>query len=75
MALEFYGRRGRMPRTHWIESATRLGVQEKAMARSLARIVDRAGAWAQRIDEIGFDAKVTARLARLITERCEELSR
>lgn len=74
MALELYGRRGRMRRAHWIESAARLGVREKAMQRSLDRITARAGAWAERTQEIGFDAKVTSRLGRLITERCAELA-
>ena len=74
MALEFYGRRGRMGHAHWIESAGRLGVREGAMQRSLTRLCEQAGLWAERTSEIGFDPKVTARLSRLITERCEELT-
>ncbi len=74
MALEFYGRRGRMQHAHWIESAGRLGIREGAIQRSLTRLCEQAGAWAERTGEIGFDAKVTSRLSRLITERCEELT-
>lgn len=73
MALEFYGRRARMGREHWLEAGERLGVRERAMARSLHRIADVAGAWAERVGEIGLDARVTARLARLVTGRCAEL--
>lgn len=74
MALEFYGRRGRMRHAHWIESAGRLGVREKAIQRSLGHIVEAAGTWAERTGEIGFDARVTSRLSRLITDRCAELA-
>ncbi|WP_378743099.1 HipA domain-containing protein [Nocardia brasiliensis] len=73
MALPLYGRAGKLGYRWWAQAATRLGVPQRAIDRSLARIVDAAEPWIDRVSEIGFDDKITHRLATLIAERRKEL--
>lgn len=74
MALEFFGRRSAMPRAHWLSAARQLGIPEAAMDRSLQRLVSRAAPWIERVAEIGFDVKITARIERQLRARSRELS-
>ncbi|MEV0031091.1 HipA domain-containing protein [Nocardia sp. NPDC050793] len=73
MALPLYGRAGKLGHRWWMDAATRLGVPQRAITRSLARITDTAEPWIDRLSEIGFEDKTTRRLATLISERRKEL--
>ncbi|MBF6239020.1 HipA domain-containing protein [Nocardia otitidiscaviarum] len=73
MALSLYGRDAKLTYRWWVEAATRLGVTQRAVTRSLSRIVAASEPWTDRIATIGFDDKTTHRLATLITQRRREL--
>ncbi|MFF3225547.1 type II toxin-antitoxin system HipA family toxin [Nocardia suismassiliense] len=73
MALMLYGRDAKLAYRWWTEAAVRLGVTERAIKRSLARVVDASEPWVDRLPEIGFDDKSTHHLSALITDRREEL--
>nr|WP_307188686.1 HipA domain-containing protein [Nocardia amikacinitolerans] len=73
MALSLYGRAGKLGHRWWTDAATRLGIPQRAINRSLARITDSAEPWIDRVSEIGFEDKTTRRLATLISERRKEL--
>ncbi|MBO0879514.1 MAG: HipA domain-containing protein [Mycobacterium sp.] len=75
MALPLYGRDGKLIYRWWIEAARHLGVSERAIKRSLARIVDSSEPWIDRVSDIGFDEKTTRRLSRMISQRHKELHR
>ncbi|MQY18524.1 type II toxin-antitoxin system HipA family toxin [Nocardia macrotermitis] len=75
MALRLYGRDGKLIYRWWIEAARHLGVSERAIKRSLVRIVDSSEPWIDRVSDIGFDEKTTRRLSRMIGQRREELRR
>ncbi|MGX1812047.1 type II toxin-antitoxin system HipA family toxin [Nocardia sp. NPDC055321] len=74
MALQLYGRDGKLGYRWWSEAATRLGVSQRALRRSMARIVDAAEPWIGQVTTIGFDDKTTRHLARLLTERRIEIA-
>ncbi|WP_410876991.1 type II toxin-antitoxin system HipA family toxin [Nocardia sp. A7] len=73
MALPLYGRDGKLSYRWWIEAAQRLGVSERAIKRSLTRIVDSAEPWIGRVSDIGFEEKTTRRLSQMIDQRHKEL--
>jgi serine/threonine-protein kinase HipA len=73
MALPMYGRANKLTRRWWLDAATRLGIPERALASRLDQIGSIGLDWAARVSEIGFDEKVTTRLAALITKRSGEL--
>ncbi|MPY79688.1 MAG: type II toxin-antitoxin system HipA family toxin, partial [Actinophytocola sp.] len=75
MALDFYGRANRLDRDHLTESGERLGLPRAAVASALDRICDTVPTWIGRLDEIGFDAPVTERLADMMRHRITELGR
>lgn len=52
MALRLYGRDNRLGLLWWLEATPRLGIPERAMSRSIARIVDAAQPWLDSGDEI-----------------------
>lgn len=74
MSLPLYGRASRLTRRWWSDAASRLGLPQRAMSRSLDRIVESSGEWQNRVREIGLDDVATARLAKLIVSRRLELS-
>ena len=74
MALPMFGRANRLTRRWWLDAAQRLGLAERAMTRSLDRIVAGVRSGAERLPEIGFDEPVTNRLGDLIDGRCDELA-
>ena len=74
MALPLYGRANRLTRRWWLDAAARLGLAERAVTRTLDRIVDTAAPWLTRLSEIGFDDHTTDRLTRLIATRRTELA-
>ncbi|MFI6210853.1 type II toxin-antitoxin system HipA family toxin [Nocardia brasiliensis] len=73
MALLLYGRDAKLTYRWWEEAATRLGVTERAIKRSVTRIIDASEPWIDRIADIGFDDKTTSHLTTLITDRRREL--
>ena len=74
MSLPMYGRANRLTRRWWLDAAQRLGLAERALTRSLDRIVAGSRAGSERLHEIGFDEPTTDRLRDLIVARCDELA-
>jgi serine/threonine-protein kinase HipA len=74
MSLPVYGRANRLTRRWWLDAAQRLGLAERAMTRSLDRIVAASRSGAGRLLEIGFDEPTTNRLRDLMLGRCDELA-
>jgi serine/threonine-protein kinase HipA len=74
MSLPMYGRANRLTRRWWLDAARRLGLTERAMTRSLDRVVAGGRSGLERLPEIGFDESTTSKLRELITQRCDELS-
>ncbi len=74
MSLPMYGRANRLTRRWWLDAAQRLGLAERAMTRSLDRIVTGGRSGLERLHEIGFDEQTTNRLRELIAQRCTELA-
>jgi len=73
MALSLYGRANRLNRAHFIEAAARLGLRERAMARTIDWIVGGAEKWPDRCGEIGFHTRQTELLADLLRSRIQTL--
>jgi serine/threonine-protein kinase HipA len=74
MALPMYGRANQLTRRWWLDAAQRLGLAERALTRALDRIVEVSRTHLDRLGEIGFDEPTTARLADLISTRCDDLT-
>lgn len=74
MALTMYGRAAKLGRRWWLDAATRFGLPERAITRSLDRIAEAAGPWLDRVGEIGFDDATTDRLGDLVRTRRAELT-
>lgn len=75
MSLPMYGRANRLTRRWWLDAAHRLGLPERALSRSLDRIVETSRAHLDRLGEIGFEEPTTARLREFMAMRCDELAR
>jgi serine/threonine-protein kinase HipA len=73
MALTLYGRTNKLTRHNFIEAATRMGLRERAPSRMIDSIIDAAGAWVDRCDEIGFTARQTELLTNLLRSRIATL--
>jgi serine/threonine-protein kinase HipA len=73
MALTLYGRTNKLTRHNFIEAATRMGLRERAPSRMIDSIIDAAGAWVGRCDEIGFTARQTELLTNLLRSRIATL--
>ena len=74
MALNFYGRANRWTRAHFVESAGRLGMPERATRRILDDVCAGVRNGIDEVDVIGFDDKQTRQLKQLLDQRCTELS-
>ena len=74
MALNFYGRANRWTRAHFVESASRLGMPERATLRILDDVCAGVRDGIDEVDVIGFDDKQTRQLKQLLDQRCTELS-
>jgi serine/threonine-protein kinase HipA len=75
MALPLYGRANRLTRKWWLDAAARLGLADRAITRSLDRIVAAAASWSVRLGQIGLDDRTTERLSELLATRSGELAR
>ncbi|MFH5212256.1 type II toxin-antitoxin system HipA family toxin [Antrihabitans sp. NCIMB 15449] len=73
MALDFYGRANKLTRQHFVESARRLGLPERALTRMLDQVCSGVLAGAEKVDDIGFVDKDTSRLRELLMHRVDEL--
>lgn len=73
MALNLYGRNNKISRKHIVESGSRLGLPVRLVERMLDQIRAGIGTGLNRLGEIGFDAKQTERLARLLDRRIAEI--
>ena len=74
MSLPMYGRANRLTRRWWLDAAQRLGLAERALARSLDRIIGAVRGGLDGLPEIGWDEPTTNRLRKLIHRRCDELT-
>jgi serine/threonine-protein kinase HipA len=73
MALTLYGRANKLNRTHFMDAAVRLGLRERATSRMIDSIVDAAGEWPDRCEEIGFTDRQTELLTDMLRSRIETL--
>lgn len=73
MALDFYGRANKLTRRHLVESGGRLGVPERAVTRMLDGVRKGIGRGLERVEQIGFPDRETARLRTLMEQRAREL--
>lgn len=74
MALSMYGRANALGRRWWwLEAASRLGLPERALTRSLDRLTAAAEPWVDRVGDIGLDYAATARLQEMMRHRLLEL--
>jgi serine/threonine-protein kinase HipA len=73
MALDFDGRANRLSRRHFVESAGRLGIPERALTRMLDQVCSGIVAGAEKVEDIGFADDDTSRLRELLLHRVDEL--
>jgi serine/threonine-protein kinase HipA len=73
MALTLYGRANKLTRDYFIEAATHMGLRKRAPSRMIDSIVDAAGTWVDRCDEIGFTARQTELLTNVLHARLATL--
>lgn len=73
MALDLFGRAGRMDRRHLVDAGRRLGLPERATQGVLDRLVERAEPWPERVGRIGFGERTTELLTGLMRRRLSEL--
>ena len=74
MALNMDGRDKNINGSSFLAFGERHGVRQKALRQILIEIADRITPSIQHIEEIGFDAKKTTHLKRLIEERRKEIT-
>ncbi|RYG49076.1 type II toxin-antitoxin system HipA family toxin [bacterium] len=70
-ALKLDGRDNHLKRVHLLTFFGRFGVPEKAVNRTLDRLMDASLPWIERLEEIGYDEKTTERMRREIGSRRE----
>lgn len=73
MALDFYGRAKRLTRRHFVESAGRLGIPNRALTRMLNQVCSGVVVGAEKLADIGFADDDTTRLRELLLHRVDEL--
>jgi serine/threonine-protein kinase HipA len=74
LALEVEGRDDSLRRTHLLALAGRWAVTPSVLNRELDRILAVVADSVSNLGHIGFTAKQTAHLARVMMKRCEDLS-
>lgn len=74
MALDFYGKANKLTRRHFIESGGRLGVPERAVTRMLDGVCRGITRGVERVEQIGFGPKESARLRAMLEQRAGELA-
>lgn len=73
MALDLFGRANRFRRRHFVDAGERLGLRRRAIDRMLDELVDSAGPWTERCEEIGFDERQTELLQSMLRDRIAAL--
>lgn len=73
MALPLDGRDANVKRKQIVAFSERIGVRRAATSHMLDELVERSPPWIARLGEIGFDAKRTADLRRIIETRRRDL--
>lgn len=73
MALNLYGRANKLGRKHFLEAGDRLGLRQRALTTMIDGLVDSAQIWPDRCGEIGFQARQTDRLAKMLRTRIDSL--
>jgi serine/threonine-protein kinase HipA len=74
MAVPLGGRDDNFSRVDFVSFATQFSIPAKAIDASITKMLSKLRPWVARIDEVGFDAKTAAFLARTIQERIDKLS-
>lgn len=75
LALKVLGRDDNLKRAHFVELARLLELSERPVLAALERICDAVGEAIARVDDLGFDRRRTADLARVMAKRRDELGR
>lgn len=73
MALNLYGRANKLGRKHFLEAGDRLGLRQRALTTMIDGLVDSAQIWPDRCGEIGFQARQTEQLAKMLRTRIDSL--
>lgn len=73
LALKVLGRDDHLKRAHFEELAVRYRLPAKTVLSRLDRVCDVSAAWVDRLDELGFPARRTADLKRVMRARRDEL--
>lgn len=73
LALKVLGRDDHLKRAHFEELAVRYRLPAKTVMSRLDRVCDVSAAWVDRLDELGFPARRTADLKRVMRARRDEL--
>ena len=75
LALHVDGRDNRIRGRDLVDFAESFGIRPRLARRKLLEICERSTRWIDRVGEIGFDSRTTARLQRDMSARAEELRR
>lgn len=75
MALKMDGRDSNLKRKSFLAFFGRHGLPERAIHRTLDKILDRVPRWLPRLEEIGYDGETTDGLRTEIARRRESLAR
>jgi serine/threonine-protein kinase HipA len=73
LALKFEGRDDDLKRSHFIEFGKRFGVPATAVERRLDRVLENATLFLPRLEEIGFNARLTKQLREFMQKRLADL--
>jgi serine/threonine-protein kinase HipA len=73
LALALEGRDERLTWKHFVAFGERNGVSAASVRRVLASLVKRLGPFAERVDEIGLDARPTSQLEKAMAKRLAAL--
>lgn len=73
MALKVEGKDANLKRAFLLRFFASLGLPEKAGASILDRLCDKSPPWIERLEEIGYDEKTTAKMRREIIARRDHL--
>lgn len=74
LALKVEGQDRRVKRKTLLAFGERVGVREAAVERMLNSLIKKVHPWIPRVDEIGFDAKKSEHMKRVMGQRLEELN-
>lgn len=73
MALKIQGKDDKLRKGVFIDFGRIYGLHERAVEKMLSDLCQRAGPWIGKLNEIGFDPSITAKMEREITARLERI--